>query len=95
MIKITRILNSGGYCPFQIDALTDDNRLIYGRYRHGRLSVRIGPVGDLSEYAAVDGELLLSERIGGEYDGHMSLEQFKENTKEVLDFSEATDILEP
>lgn len=91
MIKITRILNSGGSCPFQIDALTGDNRMIYGRYRWGHLAVRVGKPGDLSEYAAVDGELVLQKDVGGPYDGYMSLEEFKNHTKETLDFSEAVD----
>lgn len=47
VIKIAKILNHGGSCPFQIDALTDDDRLIYGRYRHGYLRVYIGKAGDL------------------------------------------------
>lgn len=89
MIKIKTILNHGGACPFQIDALTDDDRLIYGRYRHGRLSVQIGKAGDYSEFAAVDGERIFSEHIGTQYSGSMTLETFKEHTKETLDFSEA------
>lgn len=56
MIKITKILGYGGSCPFQIDALTDDDRMIYGRYRGGRLSVRIGEAGNLAEDSAFFGE---------------------------------------
>lgn len=89
MIKITKILNHGGSCPFQIDALTNDDRLIYGRYRHGRLSIRIGKTGDFSENAGVIGEEIFGERIGDNYDGCMDMEEFKEQTKTVLDFSEA------
>lgn len=89
MIKIKTILNHGGSCPFQIDALTDDDRLIYGRYRHGRLSVRIGKTGDMSEFAGVRGEEIFGGKIGDDYDGFMDLEEFKEHTKETLDFSEA------
>lgn len=91
MIKITKILNHGGACPFQIDALTDDDRLIYGRYRHGYLRVHIGKTGDLSEDAAVGGELIFQKDLGKPFDGYMSLEEFKNHTKETLDFSEAVD----
>lgn len=91
MIKITKILGHGGACPFQIDALTDDDRLIYGRYRWGHLTVRIGKAGDHSEYAAVDGEMILIKDVGHPLDGYMNLEEFKEETKETLDFSEAVD----
>ncbi len=91
MIKITKILGYGGACPFQIDALTDDDRLIYGRYRNGYLRVRIGKTGDLSEDAAVLGDLIFQKDLGRPFHGYMSLEEFKNHTKETLDFSEAVD----
>lgn len=91
MIKITKILNHGGSYPFQIDALTSDDRMIYGRYRWGRVRVYVGETGDLSEDAAVNGQLIFSNIIGGEFDGRMTLEEFKDHTKETLDFSEAAD----
>lgn len=89
MIKITKILGCGGACPFQFDALTDDGRMVYGRYRHGRLSVQIGEVGDHSENAAVIGEKIFGGQIGDSFDGYMNLEDFKEKTRNILDFSEA------
>jgi len=91
MIKITKILNHGGACPFQIDALTNDDRLIYGRYRWGCLTVQIGKTGDFSDDAAVGGEKILIKDVGHTLDGCMDLAEFKEKTKEVLDFSEAVD----
>ena len=91
MFKIIKILNHGGVYPFQVDALTDDDRLIYGRYRWGRLTVQIGKVGDFSEFAAVDGEKIFSQYIGIQYSGTMTLEEFIDHTKETLDFSEAVE----
>lgn len=91
MIKITKIINHGGACPFQIDALTNDDRLIYGRYRNGRVRVYVGEFGDLSPDAAVDGDMIFSNLIGDAFDGTMTLEEFKEATKTTLDFSEAVD----
>jgi len=91
MFKITKILGYGGSCPFQIDALTNDDRMIYGRYRGGKLIVCIGQTGDLSEDAAVLGERIFFKDFDKRFDGSMTLEEFKENTKEALDFSEATD----
>lgn len=91
MIKIKTILHWGGACPFQLDALTDDNRLIYGRYRHGWIEVRIGAKDDLSEDAAVSGESLLREKIGENFDGYIDIEQFKLETEELIDWSEAFD----
>lgn len=91
MITIKTILGHGGVCPFQLDALTDDNRRIYGRYRHGYLRVYIGKDGDLSEDGAVDGDLLFSKDMGKPFDGCMSLEEFKDETKSEIDWSEAVD----
>ena len=88
MIKITKILNYGGSCPFQIDALTDDNRRIYGRYRGGNIIVYVGKNGDLTDDGVIDGHLYFSNLIGGKFDGYMSLEEFKQETKSVLDWSE-------
>lgn len=91
MIKIQTIIGHGGACPFQIDALTDDNRRIYGRYRHGYLRVYISKTGDLTESGAIDGDLLYGEDTGRMYDGYMSLDEFKEKTSGVFDWSEAVD----
>ena len=88
MIKITEILNYGGSCPFQIDALTDDNRRIYGKYRNGYLRVYISKTGDLTDDGAVDGDLIFRQDIGGPCDGYMSLEEFKDKTKHDFDWSE-------
>ena len=88
MFKIKTILDYGGSYPFQIDALTIDDRMIYGRYRGGKLSVYIGESGDLSEDAAVNGIAVFSDRVGGSFSGSMTLEEFKNHTKEILDFSE-------
>lgn len=88
MIKITKILNYGGSCPFQIDALTDDDRRIYGRYRHGYLRVYISKTGDLTDNGAVNGDLIDRHDTGRPHDGYMSLEEFKEKTKSVLDWSD-------
>jgi hypothetical protein len=88
MIKISEILNYGGACPFQIDALTNDNRRIYGRYRHGYVRVYISKTGDLTDDAAIDGDLIYRHDTGRPYDGYISLEEFKEKTKHILDWSE-------
>ena len=88
MIKITEILNYGGSCPFQLDALTDDDRRIYGRYRGGSIRVYVGKNVDLTDDGVIDGHLYFYNLIGGEFDGTISLEEFKEETKSVLDWSE-------
>ena len=39
MIKVVKIESEGGACPYQVEAVTDDNRPVYARYRHGHLRV--------------------------------------------------------
>lgn len=41
MIKIKSILMSGGACPYQIEAITDDDKYLYLRYRGGFLRCSI------------------------------------------------------
>lgn len=38
MIKIKRLLSYGGACPYQLEAITTDDKWLYIRYRHGVLS---------------------------------------------------------
>lgn len=38
MIKIKKLLSSGGACPYQLEAITSDDKWLYIRYRHGVLS---------------------------------------------------------
>lgn len=91
MIRITKILGYGGSCPFQLDALTDDNRRVYGRYRHGYLRVYVSAKDDLTEDGAVDGFCIFRKDMGKPFDGYMSLEEFKKETKGEFDWSEAVE----
>jgi hypothetical protein len=38
MIVIKKFISYGGACPYQLEAITEDNRWLYIRYRHGVLS---------------------------------------------------------
>lgn len=38
MIVIKKLLSYGGSCPYQLEAITEDNKWLYIRYRHGVLS---------------------------------------------------------
>lgn len=51
-----------GYCPVQIEG-TCQNRRYYFRARGSRFSLRVGPAGDASEYAAVNGAEVLRGEI--------------------------------
>jgi len=38
MIKIKELLSYGGACPYQLEAITTDDKWLYIRYRNGILS---------------------------------------------------------
>lgn len=86
--KITKILGFGGSCPTQLDAITDDNRMVYGRYRWGKLSICLGEPGELNDMAAVCGKEIFRTEVGGEYDGCMDLSEMAELTEEVIEWPE-------
>lgn len=83
--------NQDGENIWDFDLTKDDNRLIYGRYRHGFLAVRIGEPDNLEEDAAVCGREIFREKIGENFDGYIDIEQFKLETEELIDWSEAFD----
>ncbi len=60
MIRVTIVVRTCTACPDQWEGITDDNRQIYARGRHGYLEVRIGPAGDMDRFAAVTGALVLA-----------------------------------
>ena len=75
MIQIEKIVKTCDSCPAQWEGITSDNRQIYVRYRWGCLSVRVGPVGNMSEFAAVEGDEILFLDFHDEYHGSMSYKQ--------------------
>lgn len=87
-MKINRIYKTSYACPTQWEGITDDNRKVYIRYRWGYLSVRIGKVDDMSEFAAVGGEEILGCSFGDAYDGCLEYSELKKLTEEVLELPE-------
>jgi hypothetical protein len=83
MAKITKIIESGGFCPFQLEAQTEDGRMIYLRYRGGLL--RWGFVG---KDRLTPDEYEFSAQIGGQYDGSADDKEFKAALKDSLEFPE-------
>ena len=65
MVTIKKILYAGGACPYQIEAITDDDKFFYLRYRWGNLRF-----GVWENEAAFDiGRYMFSKSIGDEYAG--------------------------
>lgn len=46
MIVIKELLSYGGACPYQLEAITIDNKWLYIRYRHGVLSYVVADSAD-------------------------------------------------
>lgn len=65
MITIKKILWSGGACPYQIEAITDDDAYFYLRYRHGCLRYGVWE----SEQACDHQHYQFVKTVGDEYDG--------------------------
>lgn len=85
MIRLVQVEQTCGACPSQWEGTDTEHRPVYIRYRHGYLSVRIGPVdGDIG--SAVDGEEILGTALGDALDGVLSEEELREVTKAVLEF---------
>lgn len=69
MIKIKRLLSYGGACPYQLEAITSDDKWLYIRYRHGVLSYVVAD----SEKEWMNGDCVeynFSEKIGKDNDGY-------------------------
>jgi hypothetical protein len=82
-VKIKEILEEGGAVPYQLEALTEDNRKIYLRYRGGYLSW-----GFVKKGEAVPHPYTFREKIGHEYAGCADDELFKKVLGDSLVFPE-------
>jgi len=69
MIVIKKLLSYGGSCPYQLEAITEDNKWLYIRYRHGVLSyVVANSAKEWMDNDCIDYEY--SELIGDTMDGY-------------------------
>jgi hypothetical protein len=83
---VTELVKSCEHCPAQWDGRTEDGRVLYVRYRYGRLSVQLGvDTGD--EFDGVNGALILQDAAGDQWDGSMETAEMILRTDHVLDFS--------
>jgi hypothetical protein len=73
-------------CPAQWEGLTDDDRIVYIRFRWGILSVRIGSPGDKSEFAGMRGKEILHKQLGDEYLGFLEYEDLVKATSGIIQF---------
>jgi hypothetical protein len=69
MIVIKKLLSYGGACPYQLEAITSDDKWLYIRYRHGILSYAVADNEEsFMKNNCIDYEY--SELIGEKNDGY-------------------------
>ena len=83
MIKVTKILEQGGACPFQLLAQTECGRKIYLRYRGGLLRF-----GFLNANKIVPDEYIFSKLIGDRLDGSPDDAEFKNELAAHIEWPE-------
>ncbi len=78
-IKISKIDSSGGACPYQIEAQTEDGQYFYLRYRGGRFRAGVAPTnkdfwtGDYSKGSPYN---IIDVKCGDDLDGSVYHEEF-------------------
>ena len=77
MITIKELIKMPGACPTQWEGITDDNRFVYIRYRHGTLTVTLGDVNGNIHDTVNHGELIFKWKSNDEWSGVMSDEELK------------------
>lgn len=87
MIKIKKILCAGGACPYQIEAITEDDKFFYLRYRGGWL--RAGASNSSREFKYDDESYnIINRSIGDMWDGSRKPELFESLLRDKIEFKE-------
>jgi len=82
-MKLKGLTQTCGACPSQWEARTiNDDRPVYIRYRHGRLSIRVGPPGG-DTASALSWIEIYHEYIGGELDGSIEWSEVRKRTRRI------------
>ena len=84
MIRLATITQTCGACPTQYEGATEDGRLMYSRFRHNVLSVRIYPKDD-ADNRWDDRYVVLHMRLNQAADGYLRYEKWQELVKDVID----------
>jgi hypothetical protein len=90
MIYIAKVESEGGGCPYQVEAITDDGRRIYVRYRFGTLKIEISPVGSSALEYAKSGEWqeIFRLQTGDKEAGFMTYAEMKRHTAGAIQWPE-------
>ncbi len=86
-MKVDSIVQTCPACPSQWEGTLDDGRMIYIRYRWGRLSVRVSPepTNDIGD--AVRGDEIHASIVGESgWDGSITLDEVKHRVGDLLEW---------
>lgn len=89
LIKVTEITNEGTTHPTQWDGVTDDSRPVYIRYRHGRVDVFVGEVGESADFDLLNSEYgYIDWYVAGHSPGELPYASLKEALAGSLELPE-------
>ena len=94
MIRVISVHHECIMCPMTLVGKTDNGSTVYARYRWGHLSVRIDPRED-PPFGGAEGTWIVSEQIGGEFDGWLTYDQLREVTEGKIEWPANIDELPP
>jgi hypothetical protein len=86
VIEVVAFTKTCGACPAQWEGTTSDGRMIYARYRWGRLTVSLSPEKSTNVMDAVNGEYIYNEQLGDEFRGFMEEAELITATAGVIDW---------
>ena len=85
MIKIKKLLNYGGACPYQLEAITSDDKWLYIRYRYGVLNyVVANSAKEWMDNNCIDYDY--SEAIGDGMDGYANHDLIFSHLRDKIEF---------
>lgn len=88
MIKIKTILLAGGACPYQLEAITDDGKWLYIRYRNGMLRYVLAETSTEWLKNKKDTWYDFNQKIGDDMDGFADHEKIYPYLKDHIQFPE-------
>ena len=88
MIKISKIIYSGGACPYQLEANTDDGKWLYIRYRNGMLRYVLAETSTEWLKNKKDTWYDFNHKIGDDFDGYADHDKIYPHLKDHIQFPE-------
>ena len=86
IITVKKLVKTCFACPAQWEGETDDNRLVYIRYRWGYLSVRISEPNKTNITDAVRGDEIFGKDLNDPFGGYMENDELEAVLNGVVNF---------